>query len=210
MLEYSKMEKSDLLKQIKEEVINLKESPLYRLRIENKNFPVIGEGSHDAKIMFIGEAPGVNEARKGRPFCGSAGKILEECLNCIDLKREDVYITNILKDRPPKNRDPLPEEIRVYSSFLDRQIEIIKPQVIVTLGRFAMEYILERYGFNGEIKSISAMHGKSIDLEMSYGIIKVLIVFHPAVVIYNRNKKNDLISGFLILKNIIEKEEGGI
>jgi uracil-DNA glycosylase len=196
------MTKNDLLKQIKEEVVNLKESPLYKIRVENKVFPVIGEGNHDAEIMFIGEAPGANEAKTGRPFCGTAGKILTECLEEIGIKREDVYITNILKDRPPQNRDPLQEEIEIYSPFLDRQIEAIKPKIIVTLGRFSMEYILKRYGFKEEIKSISVMQGKPIDLELSYGIIKVLPIFHPAVAIYNRSKKKELMAGFLILKNI--------
>jgi len=90
---------------------------------------VIGEGSHFSKIMFVGEAPGRNEAKTGRPFCGAAGKILDDLLGSVAIKREDVYITNIVKDRPPQNRDPLPEEIDSYGPFLDRQIEIIQPKV---------------------------------------------------------------------------------
>ena len=132
-------EKSEALKKIKEEIIALKESPLYSYRTENKYFPVIGEGSHDADIVFIGEAPGRNEAETGRPFCGRSGKLLDEFLVSIDLQREKVYITSIVKDRPPQNRDPLPAEIELYAPFLDRQIEIIKPKVIATLGRFSMQ-----------------------------------------------------------------------
>ena len=137
-------DRSQALKQIREEVQNLKESPLYQERVNNQTLPVIGEGSHNAQLMFIGEAPGRNEAKTGRPFCGSAGKILDDLLTSIGVKREAVYITNIVKDRPPSNRDPLPEEIAIYGPFLDRQIDIIKPLVIVTLGRFSMSYIMEK------------------------------------------------------------------
>src|SRR3989344_9115887 len=107
-------ERKEALRKIKDEVIALKKSPLYTFRIENKNLPVIGEGDHFAKIMFIGEAPGRNEAKTGRPFCGAAGKIFDELLASAGIKREDVYVTNIVKDRPPQNRDPLPEEIELY------------------------------------------------------------------------------------------------
>ena len=102
------MNKTELLRQIREEVINLKKSPLCIERIKNKVFPVIGEGSHNAKVIFIGEAPGKNEAETGRPFCGASGKILDELLASAGIERKDVYITNIVKDRPPLNRDPLP------------------------------------------------------------------------------------------------------
>ena len=93
------------LKKIKDEIINLTSSPLYAYRVANKYFPVIGEGSHLAKIMFVGEAPGETEAKTGRPFCGRAGKILDELLASIGIDRKDVYVTNIVKDRPPSNRD---------------------------------------------------------------------------------------------------------
>src|SRR5689334_3337 len=135
-------EREELMKAIRDEVVELKESPLYQFRTENKNLPVIGEGSHFAKIMFIGEAPGRNEARTGRPFCGAAGKILDKLLESAGIKREEVYITNIVKDRPPQNRDPLPEEIEIYGPFLDRQVEIIQPKVLATLGRYSMGYIM--------------------------------------------------------------------
>lgn len=137
---------SEELKKIKDEILDLKESPLYAYRVENKYFPVIGEGNHSAEIMFIGEAPGENEAKTGRPFCGRAGKVLDALLQEISIERKDVYVTNIVKDRPPGNRDPLPEEISIYAPFLNRQIEIIKPKVVATLGRFSMVYIMNRYG----------------------------------------------------------------
>src|SRR3989344_3352600 len=114
-------DRTEQLRKIKDEVLVLKESPLYEDRIKNQVFPVIGEGSHYAKIMFVGEAPGKNEAKTGRPFVGAAGKLLDEFLASAGIKREDVYITNIVKDRPPLNRDPFPNEIDIYSPFLDRQ-----------------------------------------------------------------------------------------
>ena len=140
------MDKTDQLRDIRDEVLRLKTSPLYRERVKNKVFPVIGEGSHDAAIMFVGEAPGKNEAEQGRPFCGAAGRVLDELLASVDIPRKEVYITNIVKDRPPNNRDPLPPEIELYAPFLDQQIEVIKPRVIATLGRFSMAYIMDRYG----------------------------------------------------------------
>src|SRR3989338_5961554 len=139
------MPKKDLMKQIKDEVLSLTGSPLYAYRVKNNFFPVIGEGSHDAKIMFVGEAPGKNEALSGRPFCGAAGKILDELLAEIKIPREDVYVTNIVKDRPPENRDPLPSEIDAYGPFLDRQIEIIRPKRIALFGRSAMFYIMKKF-----------------------------------------------------------------
>ena len=199
------MTKKELLKQIKDEVLNLKQSPLYKARIESKSFPVIGEGNHDATVMFIGEAPGAQEAKTGRPFCGSAGKILDECLEEIGLKREDVYITNIIKDRPPKNRDPLPEEIKIYAPFLDRQIEIIKPKIISTLGRFSTEYILKKYKREEDIKPITTLHGKIITLDGKYNEIMILPLLHPAVAIYNRSKKNFLKAGFVVLRETLGK-----
>ena len=167
------MDRTELLKQIKDEVINLKESPLYKERIKNKVFPVIGEGSHYANIMFIGEAPGKNEAETGKPFCGASGKILDELLASVDIDRKDVYITNIVKDRPSLNRDPLPEEIEIYSSFLDRQIEIVKPKIIATLGRFSMDYVMKKFGLENQLKPISQMHGRTFNVVTGYGNIKI-------------------------------------
>ena len=191
--------RTELLKKIKEEVLNLKESPLYKERIENGVFPVIGEGSHYAKIMFIGEAPGKNEAATGRPFCGASGKLLDELLASAGIPRQDVYITNIVKDRPPSNRDPFPDEINIYGPFLDRQIEIIKPEIIATLGRFSMDYIMRKFGLESELKQISQMHGKMFEAQTSYGKVKIIPLYHPAVAIYNRTTKDVLIKDFQML-----------
>lgn len=196
----SNEERFEKMKQIRDEVIALKESPLYKFRIEEKNFPVIGEGSHFAKIMFVGEAPGKNEAATGRPFCGASGRILDELLESIGIPREEVYITNIVKDRPPSNRDPLQEEIELYAPFLDRQIEIIQPKVIATLGRHSMAYIFHKFDLDFELDTISKIHGKSFDVKTSFGQIKIVALFHPAVAVYDASKKNMLKEDFKILK----------
>ena len=189
--------RTDQLKKIKDEIVAAKNSPLYDFRTKNNFLPVIGEGDHYAKIMFIGEAPGKNEALTGRPFCGAAGHILNELLQSINIKRQDVYVTNIVKDRPPFNRDPLPEEIEFYAPFLIRQIEIIKPEVIATLGRFSMAYIMKKFGLESELKSISIMHGKVFCV----GEIKIIPLYHPAVAIYNAHEKETLKKDFEILKH---------
>src|SRR3990167_3917634 len=175
--------KDDNLRAIKDEVLALSASPLYQYRVDNKYFPVIGEGNHDASIMFIGEAPGENEAKTGKPFCGRAGKILDMLLESVGIKRKDVYVTNIVKDRPPGNRDPSPEEIDIYAPFLDRQIEIIKPKIVATLGRFSMVYVMNRYGLEFELDSISKLHGKSFQTSN----FKLVPLYHPAAAIYNQH-----------------------
>ena len=195
--------RTELLRKIKEEIIALKESPLFAERVKNKVFPVIGEGSHDSQIMFVGEAPGKNEAATGKPFCGASGRILDELLASAEIKRADVYVTNIVKDRPPFNRDPLPEEIAVYGPFLDRQIEIIEPAVIATLGRFSMDYIMRKFGLDNLLQPISKMHGKVFEAETSYGKIKIVPLYHPAVAVYNANSKDELKKDFRILKKFV-------
>jgi len=191
------------LKKIRDEIWNLSKSPLYKYRKKNKYFPVIGEGNHFAKIIFIGEAPGQREAETGRPFCGAAGKILGELLLSIGLKREDVYITNVVKDRPPNNRDPEPEEIEIYASFLDRQISIIKPKIITTLGRFSTKYILEKFNLSEKNESITKLHGKAIDTKTSFGDIKIIPFYHPAVALYSAGSRKILEEDFKILKELI-------
>ena len=192
-------DRTELMRVIKEEVLALKESSLYAERVKNNVFPVIGEGSHSAKIMFIGEAPGRNEAKTGRPFVGAAGKLLDEMLVSVGIDRKEVYITNIVKDRPPFNRDPLPEEITAYGPFLDRQIDIIQPEVIATLGRFSMDYIMRKFGLDDVLASISKMHGRAFEAKSSYGTVAIIPLYHPAVAIYNRDSKNILMEDFKIL-----------
>jgi len=184
------------LRKIKEEVLACKKCPLYRTR----NYPVIGEGSHEAKIMFVGEAPGVQEDKSGRPFCGAAGKILDELLNSIGLKREEVYICNVLKCRPPGNRDPQKEEITSCTPYLERQIEIIGPRVICPLGRYSMKFLMEKFGLKNEIQPISKIHGKVFEVKNLFWNIKIIPLYHPAVATYNPNMKKILERDFQILK----------
>ena len=196
-------ERKEALKKIKDEILGFKESPLYEFRLKNKNFPVIGEGSHFAKIMFVGEAPGKNEAETGRPFCGASGKILDRLLEAILIKREDVYVTNIVKDRPPENRDPTPTEIEIYGPFLDRQINIIQPSVIATLGRFSMSYIMKKFDLDLELDSISKIHGKVFEARADFGPIKIIPFYHPAVAVYSGGNIESLQKDFEILKTVI-------
>jgi len=192
--------KTQKLKKIRDNVWNLKESPLYEFRKKNKYYPVLGEGNHSAKVVFIGEAPGENEAKTGRPFCGAAGKVLDELLASVKLDRKDVYVTNIVKDRPPGNRDPSAEEIALYSPFLFEQINIIKPKVIATLGRFSTKYILEKYNLPEKDKTITVLHGTVIEAKTHYGKAHIIPLYHPAVALYNANTKTVLKKDFQEIK----------
>ena len=194
------MTKTDEMRKIRDELLAFKQSPLYEYRTKNKYFPVIGEGSYDAKIFFVGEAPGKNEAETGRPFCGAAGKFLMELIGSIGLKREDVYITNIVKDRPPENRDPTQDEIELYSPFFDRQVEIIQPKVIATLGRYSMGYVMKRFDLDLELDPISKIHGKSFETNASYGPLTIVTLYHPAAALYNGGMRETLKKDFEILK----------
>ena len=195
--------KEEALKQLRLELVGATESPLYTFRVENRLFPVIGEGNSDANILFIGEAPGKNEAEVGRPFVGPSGEVLAEMLRSINLKREDVYVTNIVMDRPPTKRDPTPEEIAFYEPFADRIIDIIQPAVIATLGRFAMHYILKRLDLPEKRQAISVLHGKLIKTHMPYGEIHIVPLYHPAVVLYSASQKVTLQKDFEKLKLFI-------
>lgn len=192
--------RTELLRRIRDEVINLKESPLYAERIKNKVHCVIGEGSHYASIMFVGEAPGRNEAATGRPFAGAAGRVLDEMLAAVGIARKDVYITNVVKDRPTNNRDPLLEEIELYAPFLDRQIAIIQPKVIVMLGRYSMKYLMEKFGLGAELTTITKIHGRLFETETSYGAVTLMPIYHPAATLYNPELKKDLARDFEQLK----------
>ncbi len=192
--------KKDSMLIIEKEINDLKKSPLYEYRTTNKYFPVIGEGSHNAKIMFVGEAPGRNEAKTGKPFCGAAGKVLDKLLDHVNIARDSIYITNIVKDRPPENRDPTPREIEVYGPFLDRQIEIMKPRVIVALGRYSMGYIMEKFGLGDQLEPIGKAHGKVYATKSSYGEIDIVTLYHPCMAVYNPNNLNNLKKDMEVLK----------
>lgn len=194
----SQDEKTAQLKKIRDDVLELEASPLYEYRTENNYFPVLGKGNHDADILFIGEAPGKNEAETGRPFCGRAGKMLDELLEHINLDRDDVYITNILKDRPPDNRDPQPDEIEMYTPFLRRQISIIEPKVIATLGRFSMEFIADEFDVDLG-GTISQVRGEVFEVTNDDQEITFVPLFHPAVALYDGSKRDTLKEDFEVL-----------
>ena len=129
--------------------------------------------------------------------------MLDQLLETIQLKRDAVYITNIVKDRPPDNRDPSKEEIAIYAPFLDRQINIIQPKVIATLGRFSMTWLLDRFGAPEKKMTISQLHGKVLTLNAAYGQIAMVALFHPASSLYNPSQKQTLFDDFLVLKQFI-------
>jgi DNA polymerase len=156
---------------------------------------VFGDGPADAELVFIGEAPGKNEDQQGLPFVGAAGKFLNEMLEMIGLKRANVYITNIVKYRPPNNRDPLPEEKSAFLPYLHKQLEIIKPKLVITLGRHSMEVLLPS-GLR-----ISQVHGQPKRL---HGQV-FLPLFHPAVALYNGAMRQTLIDDFANIPMILAK-----
>lgn len=197
------MEKTEKMRAVRDAIVNLTESPLYEFRTENNYFPVIGQGNHNADIMFIGEAPGKNEAQTGVPFCGASGKVLDKLLDAISLNRENVYITNIVKDRPPDNRDPRKKEIELYAPFLEQQIDIIQPRVIAPLGRFSMEFILKKFDVPEKTEKISKLHGTRIKAQASYGEIDIVPLFHPAVALYTHSQYDTLLADFQVLKSYI-------
>ncbi len=195
----TKISKNDKkLKKIKDKVLNCQKCQLYKTR----NYPVIGEGNHQTKIMLVGEAPGANEDRTGRPFCGAAGKILDELLKAANLKREEIYISNILKCRPPQNRNPKEGEIKACSSYLDRQIEIIKPEIICPLGNYSTNYILRKFGLANKIQPIGKIHGKVFTAKNLFGFMKIIPFYHPAAAAYNINMKEVLKKDFRILRKL--------
>lgn len=181
---------------LKKEIEGCRKCSLWKTRTNI----VFGEGDVDARIMMVSEAPGYNEDKTGRPFCGAAGKILDELLESINLKREKIYICNLLKGRPPNNRDPKPEEIRVCTPYLERQIEIISPKVICPLGRYSMQFLMEKFGLKSEIQPISKIHGKVFEVKTLFQEIKLIPFYHPATVTYNANMKEILKKDFKVLR----------
>ncbi len=159
--------------------------------------PVLGEGNPKAKVMFIGEAPGQKEDELGRPFVGAAGQFLDELLGTIALKREDVYITNVVKYRPPQNRDPTPEEKEQCMPWLMLEIALIKPRVIVPLGRHALGHFFTKL-------SITNAHGKPQKLMDN---VTAFPIFHPAAALHNGNLRQALYDDFMALGKYLKEEK---
>jgi uracil-DNA glycosylase family 4 len=166
---------------------------LYKTRTN----PVVGAGSLSARIVFVGEAPGYYEDLKGEPFVGKAGKVLDELLESIGLQRNDVYIANVLKCRPPKNRNPLIEEIQACTPYLDVQLALIQPAIIATLGNFSLVYVFDKFGLPKD--KISKIHGTVFTVSTIAGVQKIVPLYHPAVATYNPNMKGTLLDDFKVL-----------
>lgn len=181
------MAKADELKKLEREIAEAS------LPLMESNL-VFGEGNPDCDVLFIGEAPGLTEDQQKRPFVGRAGQLLNKCIEELGWKRGDVYITNIVKRRPPDNRDPLPEEIEAYKPFLTRQIDIIAPKVIAPLGRFSMNYFLP-------FAKISRDQGKSFE---NNGRI-IFPMFHPAAALRGTTVMNQFKETFKKLPEVITR-----
>lgn len=187
--------KADLLEQIKADIIQHKICP--NLAQEATNL-VMGKGDPEAEVVFIGEAPGKNEDLQGKPFVGAAGKFLDEMLSEAGINPSDVYITNIVKYRPPNNRDPLPEEKQAFWPFLVRQIRAIQPKIVVTLGRHSMEYFLPG-------RKISQVHGEAKRIKFADQKLVILPLYHPAAALYNGSMRQTLIEDFMTIPKIIKQ-----
>jgi DNA polymerase len=185
-------EKEQALAQIADEIRVCTRCELHRTRTKS----VPGEGPADARVMLIGEAPGWNEDQQGRPFVGAAGKFLEELLAKAGMARDEVFITNVVKSRPPGNRDPLPDEIAACAPFLERQIEVIDPEVIVTLGRFSMA----RW-FPGE--RISRIHGQP----KRVGRRLIVPMYHPAAALHQQALRATIEEDFSKLPRFLAEAE---
>jgi uracil-DNA glycosylase family 4 len=161
---------------------------------------VFGVGDPHAELLFIGEAPGRNEDLKGEPFVGAAGRFLDELLGSIGLVRSQVYIANVLKCRPPENRDPLPDEIATCTPFLARQVEIIGPRIIVTLGKFATQYVLDTTA------GITQLRGRLYRV----GGRRVVPVLHPAAALYNGSVRQVMFDDFKRLRAVLDRPDDGL
>jgi len=194
------LSKRELLDAITAEVIICPKCPLCKSR---KN-AVPGDGSPNARIMFIGEAPGYHENIEGKPFVGDAGKFLDALLTEVPLSRKKVFITNIVKCRPPRNRMPRPLEIRACTPYLDRQISAIQPKFIVSLGSISASHISSRAGV--PFDSITKVHGKFREASVLGLNVTLFPTFHPAAALHNPKYKQHIVNDFKRLKQKLQKE----
>jgi len=178
------MDKSKDLEELRKETLKA-DLPLK----ENATNLVFGKGNPEAEIMFVGEGPGKNEDLQGLPFVGAAGKNLDGLLKKVGLSLDEIYVANILKYRPPENRDPNPSEIKAHTPWLLKQISVIKPKVICSLGNYATKFFLAEGNVNNMDKQegITKVHGKVKMIKLDGVVIKLIPLFHPAAIIYNRS-----------------------
>lgn len=189
-------EKQRKLKKIAEKVEKCTRCRLFREATKS----VPGAGSPDAEVMFIGEGPGFHEDQQGLPFVGAAGKLLDKLLASINLKRDEVFVGNVVKHRPPGNRDPLPEEIRACQPFLEKQIEAINPKMIITLGRFSMARFLPD-------EKISQIHGQARFVDWQGKRLIVMPMYHPAAALRRGEIMNQIKEDFKKIPQLLESQE---
>jgi DNA polymerase len=193
------MEKQLQLEQISQTIHDCKKCGLYQTR----NFPMVGDGNINARIVLIGEAPGKNEDQTGKAFQGKAGDVLNELLEVSGLTRDDVYITNILKCRPPKNHDPSEEQIGACLDYLWQQLKCLQPQIIGTMGKFATREFFQRCKI--PFTRISEMHGRIFKIQPSYGSVLVVSMYHPAVASYRPAMLPQLEKDFALIGTCLEQ-----
>lgn len=194
------MSKAEELERLKKEVAN-RDLPLK----DTATNLVFEKGNPEAQIMFIGEAPGRNEDLEGHPFVGAAGKQLDGLLQSIGLGIDDVYIANILKYRPPKNRNPQMDEIKKHTPYLLEQIKIVQPKIICTLGNFATKFVLGGFSPEGmkKVGGITTLHGQVKTVQLGMNVLKVMPSYHPAAMLYNPNLRVTIEQDFDVFKEII-------
>ena len=199
MVENSPISKEEVYNLLIEEIRSCRKCGLW----ESRRNPVPGDGDINANVVLIGEAPGYWEDVRGKPFVGAAGRLLDEIFKGVSLSRDEIYITNILKCRPPKNRDPRPEEIKACTPYLDRQLRLIKPNLIVTLGRHSTIYILSKAGVN--VSGITAVRGRVYEINLWGSRVQVIPTFHPAAALYNVRLREYIEKDFRLVKERIGK-----
>jgi len=195
-------QKENALKELRFKLIGATDSPLFEYRTKNNYLPVLGDGNPDANIVFLGEALGKAEAEQGRPFIGPSGDVLATMLKTINLRREDVYVTNTILDRPVDNK-PTAKDSAYYMPFVDEILNIIQPRVLVPLGGTAMEYALNKYNLPEKGGKIGKLHGSLLQTTLPYGRIFIMPLYHPAVVLYNPTQRATLEKDFQRLKVFI-------
>ena len=187
------MGKQELLDELKEREKNDPDLPLK----DTASHLVFGHGSVDAKILFLGEAPGKNEDAQALPFVGAAGKILDQLLKSINLSREDIFISSVVHYRPPRNRQPEPSEIEAFSKYVDEMIEIIDPKIIATLGNFSLNKFLHK-------AKISEIHGTAQEIDFKGKKRIIIPLYHPAAVFYKRTLEKILEKDFKVIRQTLD------
>lgn len=170
---------------------------------ESRTKPVPGEGDLNSPAVFVGEAPGRREDEQGRPFVGSAGRFLDAMLGHAGLERGDVYITNVVKCRPPKNRRPRADEMLECAAYLGEQLSIIRPRILAPMGNSSASHFLKMFGL--ERASIGKVHGKAFEVQASWGPVVIFPLYHPAAVLYNRRLEPELRGDFESLKGLLSR-----